>query len=326
MSFFELPILAIVIPCYNEEEVLPITAPKFQSKIQFLINKEVISKKSKIVFIDDGSKDSTWNLIEKFSKYSNYYTGIRLSRNRGHQNAVYAGLMDCKEWADITISIDCDGQDDIDAMDEMINAYMCGAEIVYGVRNDRETDSFFKKYTAQFFYKLMEWLGVESVFNHADYRLVSSKVLEQFAKFDEVNLFLRGMFPLVGFNSTSVYYKRNERMAGKSKYPLSKMLHLAFEGITSLSVRPIRLVTSLGLLMALVSFLSIIWIFIRFFSGDTVSGWASNATLLSLFCGVQLVCLGIIGEYVGKIYLEVKHRPKYIISDRVNSDRENNSD
>lgn len=298
MSFFELPILAIVIPCYNEEEVLPITAPKFQSKIQFLINKEVISKKSKIVFIDDGSKDSTWNLIEKFSKYSNYYTGIRLSRNRGHQNAVYAGLMDCKEWADITISIDCDGQDDIDAMDEMINAYRCGAEIVYGVRNDRETDSFFKKYTAQFFYKLMEWLGVESVFNHADYRLVSSKVLEQFAKFDEVNLFLRGMFPLVGFNSTSVYYKRNERIAGKSKYPLSKMLHLAFEGITSLSVRPIRLVTSLGLLMALVSFLSIIWIFIRFFSGDTVSGWASNATLLSLFCGVQLVCLGIIGEYV----------------------------
>ena len=298
MSFFELPILAIVIPCYNEEEVLPITAPKFQSKIQFLINKEVISKKSKIVFIDDGSKDSTWNLIEKFSKYSNYYTGIRLSRNRGHQNAVYAGLMDCKEWADITISIDCDGQDDIDAMDEMINAYRCGAEIVYGVRNDRETDSFFKKYTAQFFYKLMEWLGVESVFNHADYRLVSSKVLEQFAKFDEVNLFLRGMFPLVGFNSTSVYYKRNERIAGKSKYPLSKMLHLAFEGITSLSVRPIRLVTSLGLLMALVSFLSIIWIFIRFFSGDTVSGWASNATLLSLYCGVQLVCLGIIGEYV----------------------------
>lgn len=298
MSFFELPILAIVFPCYNEEEVLPITAPKFQSKIQFLINKEVISKKSKIVFIDDGSKDSTWNLIEKFSKYSNYYTGIRLSRNRGHQNAVYAGLMDCKEWADITISIDCDGQDDIDAMDEMINAYRCGAEIVYGVRNDRETDSFFKKYTAQFFYKLMEWLGVESVFNHADYRLVSSKVLEQFAKFDEVNLFLRGMFPLVGFNSTSVYYKRNERIAGKSKYPLSKMLHLAFEGITSLSVRPIRLVTSLGLLMALVSFLSIIWIFIRFFSGDTVSGWASNATLLSLFCGVQLVCLGIIGEYV----------------------------
>ena len=188
MSFFELPILAIVIPCYNEEEVLPITAPIFQSKIQFLINKEVISKKSKIVFIDDGSKDSTWNIIEEFSKHSNYYTGIRLSRNRGHQNAVYAGLMDCKDWANITISIDCDGQDDIDAMDEMINAYRCGAEIVYGVRNDRETDSFFKKYTAQFFYKLMEWLGVESVFNHADYRLVSSKVLEQFAKFDEVIL------------------------------------------------------------------------------------------------------------------------------------------
>ncbi|HFU4477460.1 TPA: glycosyltransferase family 2 protein, partial [Streptococcus suis] len=320
-----LPVLAVVIPCYNEEQVLPITAPMFLNKLHNLIEKQLVARDSKIVFIDDGSEDKTWNLIVELSELSIHISGIRLSRNRGHQNAVYAGLMDCKEWADITISIDCDGQDDIDAMDEMINAYSCGAEIVYGVRNDRETDSFFKKYTAQFFYKLMEWLGVESVFNHADYRLVSSKVLEQFAKFDEVNLFLRGMFPLVGFNSTSVYYKRNERIAGKSKYPLSKMLHLAFEGITSLSVRPIRLVTSLGLLMALVSFFSIIWIFIRFFSGDTVSGWASNATLLSLFCGVQLVCLGIIGEYVGKIYLEVKHRPKYIISERVNSDRENNS-
>ncbi|HFI0092973.1 TPA: glycosyltransferase family 2 protein [Streptococcus suis] len=319
----KIPVLAITIPCYNEEDVLPITAPLFLKKIQSLIEEGLVAKNSRIVFVDDGSKDDTWKIISNLSEQSVHSTGLRQSRNRGHQNAVYAGLMESKNWADITISIDCDGQDDIDAMDEMIFAYMQGAEIVYGVRNDRDSDTFFKKTTAQSFYKLMDWLGVETVYNHADYRLVSSKVLREFEKFDEVNLFLRGMFPLVGFNSTSVYYKRKERLAGNSKYPLSKMLHLAFEGITSLSVRPIRLVTSLGMIMALVSFLSIFWIFIRFFSGDTVSGWASNATLLSLFCGVQLVCLGIIGEYVGKIYLEVKNRPKYIISERVGREDEN---
>ncbi|HFI0592158.1 TPA: glycosyltransferase, partial [Streptococcus suis] len=264
-----------------------------------------------------GSNDDTWNIITKLSMESTHFIGVRQSRNRGHQNAVYAGLMESKNFSDITISIDSDGQDDIEVMDEMIKSYLNGAEIVYGVRNDRESDTFFKKTTAQTFYKIMEWLGVETVYNHADYRLVSSKVLHEFKKFDEVNLFLRGMFPLVGFNSTSVYYKRNERIAGKSKYPLSKMLQLAFEGITSLSIKPIRLVTSLGLIMAFISFIVVIWIFVRFFSGDTVSGWASNATLLSLFCGVQLICLGIIGEYIGKIYLEVKHRPKYIVSERV---------
>lgn len=224
--------------------------------------------------------------------------------------------MESKDLADITISIDCDGQDDINAMDEMIKAYKNGAEIVYGIRNDRDTDTFFKRYTAQSFYKLLEKMGVETIYNHADYRLVSSKVLKEFEKFDEVNLFLRGMFPLVGFKSSAVYYKRNERIAGESKYPLSKMLNLAFDGITSLSVKPIRLVTTLGFFVSLLSFLIIIWIFISYFTENTVSGWASNATLLSFFCGIQLVSIGIIGEYIGKIYLEVKHRPKYIISER----------
>ncbi|CYU72332.1 glycosyltransferase family 2 protein [Streptococcus suis] len=316
MKFLELPILAIIVPCYNEEDVLPITAPLFLKKIQSLIEEGLVAKNSRIVFVDDGSKDDTWKIISNLSKQSVHCTGLRQSRNRGHQNAVYAGLMESKNWADITISIDCDGQDDIDAMDEMIFAYMQGAEIVYGVRNDRDSDKFFKKTTAHLFYKMLDLMGVEAIYNHADYRLVSSKVLNEFKKFDEVNLFLRGMFPLVGFNSSAVYYKRNERVAGKSKYPLNKMINLAFDGITSLSVKPIRLVTVLGLLMAFISFLVILWIFIKFFSGQTVSGWASNGTLVSLFCGVQLVCLGIIGEYIGKIYLEVKHRPKYIISDR----------
>ncbi|HEM5202259.1 TPA: glycosyltransferase family 2 protein [Streptococcus suis] len=306
----------MIVPCYNEEDVLPITAPLFLKKIQSLIEEGLVAKNSRIVFVDDGSKDDTWKIISNLSKQSVHCTGLRQSRNRGHQNAVYAGLMESKNWADITISIDCDGQDDIDAMDEMIFAYMQGAEIVYGVRNDRDSDNFFKKTTAHLFYKMLDLMGVEAIYNHADYRLVSSKVLNEFKKFDEVNLFLRGMFPLVGFNSSAVYYKRNERVAGKSKYPLNKMINLAFDGITSLSVKPIRLVTVLGLLMAFISFLVILWIFIKFFSGQTVSGWASNGTLVSLFCGVQLVCLGIIGEYIGKIYLEVKHRPKYIISDR----------
>ncbi|HEM3683703.1 TPA: glycosyltransferase family 2 protein [Streptococcus suis] len=306
----------MIVPCYNEEDVLPITAQLFINKLRELIANKSVDSKSKVVFIDDGSGDKTWDIISDLSQKNSDSIGLRQSRNRGHQNAVYAGLMESKGWADITISIDCDGQDDIGAMDSMIQAYKNGAEIVYGVRSDRESDKFFKKTTAQLFYKLMDLMGVESIYNHADYRLISSKVLHEFEKFDEVNLFLRGMLPLVGFNSTSVYYKRKERVAGKSKYPLNKMLNLALDGITSLSVKPIRFVTFLGLLMAFISFFVIIWIFIRFFSGQTVSGWASNATLLSLFCGVQLICLGVIGEYIGKIYLEVKHRPKYIISDR----------
>lgn len=310
------PILYIIVPCYNEEDVLPVTNTLFVKKLFQLIKNNDISNSSRILYVNDGSTDRTWELIKKYAKEIQNVVGLSQSRNRGHQNAVYAGLMESKDLADITISIDCDGQDDINAMDEMIKAYKNGAEIVYGIRNDRDTDTFFKRYTAQSFYKLLEKMGVETIYNHADYRLVSSKVLKEFEKFDEVNLFLRGMFPLVGFKSSAVYYKRNERIAGESKYPLSKMLNLAFDGITSLSVKPIRLVTTLGFFVSLLSFLIIIWIFISYFTENTVSGWASNATLLSFFCGIQLVSIGIIGEYIGKIYLEVKHRPKYIISER----------
>lgn len=310
------PILYIIVPCYNEEDVLPVTNTLFVKKLFQLIKNNEISNSSRILYVNDGSTDRTWELIKKYAKEIQNVVGLSQSRNRGHQNAVYAGLMESKDLADITISIDCDGQDDINAMDEMIKAYKNGAEIVYGIRNDRDTDTFFKRYTAQSFYKLLEKMGVETIYNHADYRLVSSKVLKEFEKFDEVNLFLRGMFPLVGFKSSAVYYKRNERITGESKYPLSKMLNLAFDGITSLSVKPIRLVTTLGFFVSLLSFLIIIWIFISYFTENTVSGWASNATLLSFFCGIQLVSIGIIGEYIGKIYLEVKHRPKYIISER----------
>lgn len=237
----KVPILYIVIPCYNEEEVLPITAPLFLEKIHQLVNEGKILDESRILFVNDGSKDGTWELIKKLSKEEYHYKGIAQSRNRGHQNAVLAGLMTAKEAADITISIDCDGQDDINAMDAMVDAYMAGAEVVYGVRSKRETDTFFKRFTAESFYHLLNWMGAEVVFNHADYRLISSKVLDAFSDFKEVNIFLRGLIPLVGFNSTSVYYERHERIAGESHYPLKKMLALAFDGITSLSIKPIRM-------------------------------------------------------------------------------------
>ena len=313
------PVLYIVIPCYNEKEVLPITSKMFLDKLNQLIGAGKIAEESRILFVDDGSKDTTWDLITQFSLADPHFIGIRQSRNRGHQNAVLAGLMEAKDVCDITISIDCDGQDDINAMDEMVDAYLDGCEIVYGVRNNRDTDSFFKRFTAEGFYKFMKRMGVESVYNHADYRLVSARVLQSFAEFKEVNLFLRGMFPLVGFKSTSVYYKREERLAGKSHYPLKKMIALAVDGITSLSVKPIRLITSFGLLVALLSFIGIIWSVISYFAGNTVSGWASTVTIILFALGVQMMSLGVIGEYVGKIYLETKARPRYIISERTGS-------
>ena len=273
-------------------------------------------------FIDDGSKDETWNLINEMAHQNKYYIGIRQSRNRGHQNAVLAGLMEAKENFDITISIDCDGQDDIDAMDKMVDAYLDGCEVVYGVRSSRITDTFFKRYTAESFYRLLNALGAEIVFNHADYRLISSKVLHEFANFKEVNIFLRGMVPLVGFKSTSVYYDRKERVAGKSNYSLKKMISLAFDGITSLSVKPIRIITSLGIFVSFLSFLMIIWIIVSFFIGNTVQGWASTCALVSFIGGIQLVCTGVIGEYIGKIYLETKARPRYIISERTYDEEE----
>lgn len=309
-------VLYIVIPCYNEEKVLPITSGIFLEKMQKLIQDEKIDEKSRIMFVNDGSKDRTWEIILELAKKDEHFIGISQSRNRGHQNAVLAGLMEAKDCCDITISIDCDGQDDINAMDQMIEEYYDGCEIVYGVRSNRETDTIFKRCTAQGFYKFLNAMGAEVVYNHADYRLVSSRVLQEFANYKEVNLFLRGMFPLVGFKSTSVYYERHERIAGESHYPLRKMLALAFDGITSLSVKPIRMITELGIIIAMLSFAGVIWSIVMALLGRTVAGWASMVCIVAFIGGVQLICTGVIGEYIGKIYMEVKHRPRYIISER----------
>ena len=310
------PILYIVIPCYNEEAVLPLTSGMFLDKINQLAGEGKISPDSRILFVNDGSKDRTWEIICGLAKADEHYLGIAQSRNRGHQAAVLAGLMEAKDKCDITISIDCDGQDDINAMDKMVDEYLSGCEVVYGVRSKRDTDTFFKRFTAEGFYKLLSAMGVEVVFNHADYRLISARVLQEFANYKEVNLYLRGMVPLVGFKSTSVYYERHERLAGESHYPLKKMLALAFDGITSLSVKPIRMVFFAGLLIMLLSFIGILWAVIAAFMGKSVAGWASLACIVCFMGGMQCLFLGVIGEYIGKIYLEVKARPRYIISER----------
>ena len=310
------PRLYIVIPCYNEQEVLPITAPMFLDKVKSLAAAGKISSDSRVLFVNDGSKDNTWNIIKDLAKSDEHYIGICQSRNRGHQNAVLAGLMEAKDVCDITISIDCDGQDDINAMDEMVDAYLDGCDVVYGVRSSRETDTFFKRFTAQSFYKFLAAMGAEVVYNHADYRLISAKVLKEFANFKEVNLFLRGLVPLVGFKSTSVTYSRAERIAGESHYPLKKMIALAVDGITSLSVKPLQIIMGFGIFVAFVSFVGCIWALITALCGHAVSGWASMTCIICFVSGVQLICLGIIGEYIGKIYLETKHRPRYIISER----------
>ena len=310
------PRLFIVIPCYNEQEVLPITAPMFLDKIKSLAAAGKIREDSRVLFVNDGSKDKTWEIICDLARRDEHYLGISQSRNRGHQNAVLAGLIEAKDQCDITISIDCDGQDDINAMDGMVDAYRDGCDVVYGVRSKRDTDTFFKRFTAESFYKLLNAMGAEVVFNHADYRLMSARVLQEFSNFKEVNLFLRGMVPLVGFKSTSVTYERHERIAGESHYPLSKMLALAFDGITSLSVKPIRMITGFGVFVAFISFLGVVWAVIQAILGHTVSGWASMTSIICFVSGVQLICLGVIGEYIGKIYMETKARPRYIISER----------
>lgn len=312
----ENPVLYIVIPCYNEKEVLPITAPMFLNKLHELAEKKLVSENSRILFVNDGSSDGTWDIIRALAASDEHYIGISQSRNRGHQNAVLAGIMEAKDHCDISISIDCDGQDDINAMDNMVRAYLDGCDIVYGVRNDRETDSLFKRTTAQGFYKFLSAMGADIVYNHADYRLISARALHELAKFKEVNLFLRGMVPLVGFKSTSVEYKRAERIAGKSKYPLRKMLALAGDGITSLSIKPLRLIMSFGVIVALLSFVGVIWAIVSALAGRAVAGWASMTCIICFVSGVQLICMGIIGEYIGKIYMETKHRPRYIISER----------
>ncbi len=310
------PILWIIVPCYNEEQVLPMTAPLFLDKITRLAEAGKISTSSRILFVNDGSKDRTWEIIRELAREDDRYLGICQSRNRGHQNAVLAGLMEAKDRCDITISIDCDGQDDIDAMDGMVDRYLEGYEIVYGVRSVRKTDTWFKRTTAQGFYRLMNAMGAEVVYNHADYRLISSRVLQHFADFEEVNIFLRGMVPLVGFPSTSVYYERSARMAGKSHYPLRKMISLAFNGITSLSIKPITLITGSGVLFSLLGLALMIWAIVESALGKTVAGWASTVCIICLLGGIQLISLGVIGQYVGKTYLETKRRPRYIISER----------
>ena len=310
------PVLYIVIPCYNEESVLPITSGMFRDKVRQLADAGKISDESRILFVNDGSKDKTWEIITALSAKDPCFQGIAQSRNRGHQRAVWAGLMEAKDRCDITISIDCDGQDDINAMDEMVQKYLDGAEVVYGVRSRRDTDTFFKRFTAEGFYHLMNALGADIVFNHADYRLISARVLESFADYKEVNIFLRGMVPLVGFPSATVSYERHERLAGESHYPLSKMLALAFDGITSLSNKPIRLITGAGIIVSLISFIGVIWAIVQAAMGSVVAGWASTVCIVCFMGGVQLICLGVIGEYIGKIYMETKARPRYIISER----------
>ena len=314
------PILYIVIPCYNEEEVLPVTSVMFRDEIRDLIEKDKISSESRVLFVDDGSKDSTWQIISSLALEDPVFTGIRQSRNRGHQSSVLAGLMEAKDRADIVISIDCDGQDDVTAMEDMVDAYADGCDIVYGIRSNRESDTFFKRSSAQLYYKLLNAMGAEVVYNHADYRLTSSRVLREFANFKEVNLYLRGMFPLVGFKSTSVYYERHERLAGSSHYSLAKMLGLAFDGITSLSIKPIRMIAAIGAIMSFLSFIGIIWAVVDRFMGNTVPGWASTVVIIFLTCGLQMLSLGVIGEYIGKIYMESKHRPRYIISEKTYDD------
>lgn len=310
------PTLYLVIPCYNEEQVLPKTAPLFLNKITTLIKKGEISRGSRILFVNDGSRDKTWEIIKTLSAENKIFSGISLSRNRGHQNALLAGLMEAKELCDVTISIDCDGQDDINAVDKMLAEYKNGCEIVYGVRESRKSDSLFKRTSATFFYKLLNSFGVESVYNHADYRLMSSKALCALAEFKEVNIYLRGMVPLVGFKSTSVFYDRKKRVAGKSKYPLKKMLRLALNGITSLSTKPIHLITMFGIFVTLLSIAGIIWSIIAHFYSSTVAGWSSIIALICFFGGAQILCIGVIGEYIGKIYMETKNRPRYIINEK----------
>lgn len=307
--------LYIVVPCYNEQEVLGETSNRLKIKMSDLIKRNLIHEESKVVFVNDGSKDTTWKIIQSLHEQDSLFCGLNLSRNRGHQNALLAGLMTVKDYADMVISMDADLQDDIDAVDEMLEKYYEGYEVLYGVRSARDTDTFFKRFTAEGFYKLIDKLGGEVVYNHADYRLMSKRSLEGLEQYKEVNLFLRGIVPMVGYNSTSVFYERQERFAGESKYPLKKMLAFAFDGITSLSVKPIRMVTLLGTAVFVMSVIMALYYFVGAFAGNTVPGWVSIMVSVWALGGLQLLAIGIVGEYIGKIYLETKERPRYIIKE-----------
>lgn len=308
-------ILYMVVPCYNEEAVLDETTKQLSAKLHALIERGKISAKSRILYVNDGSKDQTWPIISRLHKEYDIVSGVNLSRNRGHQNAVLAGLMYAKDHCDAAISMDADLQDDINAIDEMVDKFNEGIEVVYGVRSDRKKDTFFKKFTAESFYKLMQWMGVDIVFNHADYRLMSRRVLQQLENYKEVNLFLRGILPLIGYPSDNVYYERNERFAGESKYPLKKMLSFAFDGITSFSVKPIRFILSLGVIIFLISIGILVYSLVRYFMGATVLGWSSLMVSVWALGGLQLFAIGIIGEYIGKVYLETKGRPRFALQD-----------
>ncbi len=308
-------ILYIVVPCYNEEAVLPETAKRLKEKMETLEKSGKISEKSRVLFVNDGSKDNTWQLIEELYKTEKWFSGVNLSRNRGHQNALLAGLSVAKEKADVTVSMDADLQDDIDAVDEMLQKYYEGCDIVYGVRSNREKDTWFKRVTAEGFYKTVRFMGSDTVYNHADYRLMSKRAVEALFQFGEVNLFLRGIVPMIGLKSDKVYYEREERFAGKSKYSLRKMLSLALEGITSLSAKPMRIIAAIGFLIFVVSIAMIIYSFVRVAMGATVAGWASVICSVWAIGGLIMISLGVIGEYIGKIYLETKARPKFIIQE-----------
>lgn len=310
-------ILYLVIPCYNEEQVLHETSKRLLKKINTMITNELISDKSKILFVNDGSKDKTWNIIEELHSQNNIFSGINLSRNRGHQNALLAGLMTAKEYSDMTISLDADLQDDVDVIDKFVEQYYSGSDIVYGVRSSRQTDTFFKRTTALAFYKLMSSLGVDTIYNHADYRLMSKRALEGLNQYKEVNLFLRGMVPLIGYKYSIVEYERHERFAGESKYPLKKMIAFALDGITSLSIKPIRLITALGFTIFFISVIALIYSIVVKFFGSTVTGWTSLTLSIWMLGGIQLLSLGVIGEYIGKIYNETKQRPRFIIANKL---------
>lgn len=305
--------LYIVVPCYNEEEVLPETTKRLKAKIGGMVEAGLIAASSRVLYVNDGSRDKTWEMIEEIHRCDPLFSGISLAHNRGHQNALLAGLLTAKDYADIVISMDADLQDDIEVIDEMVQKYHEGYDIVYGVRSSRKKDSFFKRFTAQSFYKMLGFMGVETVYNHADYRLTSRRVLESLESYGEVNLFLRGMFPSMGFSQATVEYERKARFAGESKYPPKKMLSFAWEGITSFTVRPLRFITGLGVLIFVISLICLIVFVINKFLGYTVTGWASMICSVWLLGGLQMFCLGIIGEYIGKIYYETKRRPRFII-------------
>ena len=320
-----MPIVYLVIPCYNEEEVLPETNRRLTEKMNTMVTQGLADEKSRILYVDDGSRDKTWSLIQEYHQANSVVRGIKLAHNRGHQNALLAGLMTAMQDCDCAISLDADLQDDVDAIDEFVKKYLDGCDVVYGVRNKRETDTFFKRFTAEGFYKVMKMLGADIVFNHADYRLMSRRALEGLSEYREVNLFLRGIVPLIGYRSDYVYYDRHERFAGESKYPLKKMLSFAMDGITSFSVKPLKMISNLGILLSILSVLGLIYALISYFTNNAVAGWTAIVSSIWLLGGIQLLCVGMVGTYVGKIYSEVKARPRFRIETNLKDEEPNSS-